>query len=276
APNWPPVSVPTQSPQDIGVVTTNFSLFRGQTVNIGQQEYQVTAGHEFASETDTTFSFAWCYTNILADGLTLKVGLGNLQPNSVASIDMPSSEMLAKSGLSRNNIQTLFANCPWLEGNPNVQSNAGAESVYQFTGEVTANSVDRLVAALSSGVTVVEFTSPGGLIGEAVRGFNAIQTARVKTVATGDCSSACTLLFLGGTDRTVSIGGKIGVHQWRSEDGVATDFDAQMMSAMLVSLTSSVGVSEKFFITGARTPASGMYYLTRAELSNWGVVTKTL
>jgi len=275
-PNWPPVSVPAPNPQDIGVITTNFSLFREKVVSIRNKEYLVSAGHNFASETDTMFTRAWCYTRASADGLILEIGLGDLEPNKPAAIDMPSSEMLTKSGLSRSNIQTLFANCPWLDGNPNVQSNARAESLYQFTGEVTANSVDQLIAAISTGAIVVEFSSPGGLIGEAVRGFNAIRAAGVKTVATGDCSSACTLMFLGGADRSVSISGKIGVHQWRSEDGQAADFDTQMMSAMLVSLTSSVGVSEEFIIAGARTPTSGMYYLTRAELSNWGVVTKTL
>ena len=55
---------------------------------------------------------------------------------------------------------------------------------------------------------------------------------------------------------------------------LTNDFDAQMTSAMLLSLITSVGVSEEFYIVGARTAASQMYYLTRAELSDWGVETR--
>ena len=144
-----------------------------------------------------------------------------------------------------------------------------------FTAEVTKQSVDQLIPTISGGVSVVEFSSPSGLVGEVLRRFTAIRNAGVKTVATGECVSACTLLFLGGTERSVAFNGAIGVHQWRSEGGVTSDFDAQMTSALLLSLITSAGVSEEFYIAGARTPAGGMYFLTRAELANWGVVGRT-
>jgi hypothetical protein len=174
--------------------------------------------------------------------------------------------------MAKSNIQTLFNDCPWLDGNPNVQTSRGKTGTYQFNAQITPESVDQLIAAISGGVSTIESSSLGGQVDEAVRGFNAIRKAGVKTVATGNCSSACTLLFLGGAERSVGVGGKIGVHQWSTEDGMTYDFEAQLTSAMLLKLITSVGVSEKFYIAGARTPASQMYYLTRSELTHWGVV----
>jgi hypothetical protein len=272
APIKAPAFVPAAIPAEAGVITTNFTLFREKTVKLGAREYDVVAGHEFASETDTMFSHAWCYTNALEEGLTLKIGLGTQEPNKSALMAMPTAAMLKKSGLSCKNIQMLYNNCPWLDGNPNVQASVGEAAAYQFNAEVTSDSIDELIAAVASGTSVVEFSSPGGLVDEAIRGFTAIRAAGVKTVATGDCVSACALLFLGGSERSVAMSGKIGVHQWSTEDGMTYDFDAQLTSASLISLIASAGVSEEFYIAGARTPASQIYYLTRAELSNWGVV----
>lgn len=272
APNWPPAFVPAPNQAEPGVITTNFSLFREKTVKLAGREYEVVAGHKFASGTDTMFSHAWCYTNAVVGGLDLRVSLGNLEPNKPALLAMPSAKMLKETGLSKRNIQTLFNDCPWLDGNPNVQTSHGKTGTYQFNAEVTPESVDQLIAAISGGVSTIAFSSPGGLVDEAVRGFNAIRKAGVKTVATGNCASACTLLFLGGTERSVGMDGKIGVHQWSTEAGVSYDFEAQLTSAMLLKLITSAGVSEEFYIAAARTPASQMYYLTRSELARWGVV----
>jgi len=45
-----------------------------------------------------------------------------------------------------------------------------------------------------------------------------------------------------------------------------------MMSAKMLEITKSAGVSSDFYIAGARTPASDMYYLTHADLIGWGVI----
>ena len=42
---------------------------------------------------------------------------------------------------------------------------------------------------------------------------------------------------------------------------------------MLVALFKEAGVSEEFFVAGASTGASDMYWLTRSELRDWGVTT---
>ncbi|MEY8120684.1 hypothetical protein AB9F26_21010 [Falsihalocynthiibacter sp. BN13B15] len=276
APNWPPAFVPDTNSTDGGIVTTNFTLFREKIVKIGSKEFKVVAGHDFATETDTMFSNAWCYTNTSVDALDVRIQLGNSQPNQSAIESTPTEEMLETTGLTRGNINTLFQECQWLDGNPNVKASIGGSGVYQFSSEVSEESVDHLIAAIAGGASVVEFSSPGGLVDEAIRGFSAIRNAGMKTVATGECASACSLMFLGGTERTVSMSGSIGVHQWRTDEGTIDESEAQMTSATLIGLITSAGVSEEFYIAGARTPPNKMYNLTRSELVKWGVVRQSV
>ena len=272
ATNWPPAFIPEPNQLEAGVITTNFSLFREKTVRIGSQNYDVVAGHEFASETDTMFSEAWCYTYAIKDGLKLEIELGNLEPKKVAEITKTSEAMLMKTGLSTADIQKLFDSCPWMDKNPYIQITDVNPDVFKFNEEVTSDSVDRLIAAVHNGAKTIEFNSPGGLLDEAIRGFKVIQKAGVKTVATGGCESACSLLFLGGSERFVARSGKIGVHRWATDEGNADEVEAQMMSAKMLEITKSAGVSSDFYIAGARTPASDMYYLTPADLIDWGVI----
>jgi|GEM_PF-4197706 len=272
ATNWPPAFIPEPNQLEAGVITTNFSLFREKTVRIGSKNYDVVAGHEFASETDNMFSEAWCYTKITKDGLNLEIELGNLEPKKVAEITKTSEAMLMKTGLSTADIQKLFDSCPWMDKNPYIQITGVNPDVFKFNEEVTSDSVDRLIAAVHNGAKTIEFNSPGGLLDEAIRGFEVIQKAGVKTVATGGCESACSLLFLGGSERFVARSGKIGVHRWATDEGNADEVEAQMMSAKMLEITKSAGVSSDFYIAGARTPASDMYYLTHADLIDWGVI----
>ncbi len=259
---------------DGGVITTDFSVFRHTKVMLAGAEYKVTAGHEFAHEKDQTFTHAWCYSNVFVDGLSLDINLGTLEPGSAPKQAFVPPETLAKAGVSSADVNKLFRNCPWLEGNPNQSSAVDSSNVFTFSGDVDKSSVDEMIRAVSTGANVVEFSSPGGLIHEAIRGYDALKRAGVRTIATGECASACTLLFLGGSEREVATGGSIAVHQWRTENGQTYDADAQLTSALLVNLVADAGVSEQFYVAGATTPANTLYTLSRMELTQWGVVTK--
>ncbi len=259
---------------DGGVITTDFTIFRKTSVTLGDKELVVTAGHRFMHEEDKTFETAWCYSEIYADGLNVHIALADLKPGGVPQKAFVSKATLTKGGLSKTEIEKLQRNCPWLKGNPNAVHEASNAKMFSFTGEVTADSVDALIHAVNHGARVIEFSSPGGSVDEAVRGHAALREAGVKTVATGPCASSCTLLFLGGTQREVVGDGSIKVHQWRTDVGVSADADAQLTSAILVSLFSAAGVSEEFFVAGASTPADQLYELSQSDLVNWGVVTQ--
>ncbi len=270
---WPDVGQEEKS-VDGGVITTDFSIFRETSVMLDGTEFPVMAGHSFKHEEDQTFDTAWCYSNTYADGLNLRISLGNLEPGGVPQKAFVSNATLSKAGISKDDADKLFRNCPWLNGNPNTGQVRTNTRKYSFNGEVTAESVDALIDAVNKGAEVIEFSSPGGLVDEAIRGHAVLRASNVATVATGSCASSCTILFLGGSQREVTRSGSIGVHQWRTEVGVSDDADAQLTSAVLVSLFSSAGVSEEFFVAGATTPSNQLYQLSSTELSQWGVVTR--
>ncbi len=270
---WPGVGT-SETSVDGGIITTDFTIFRETSVMLGGMEFPVTAGHSFMHEEDKNFDSAWCYSNIYADGLNLKINLGTLEPGGTPQKAFVSNATLSKAGISKGEAEKLFRNCPWLNGNPNTAQSVESAKKYSFAGEVTAESVDALINAVGKGANVIEFSSPGGLVDEAIRGHMALRDADVRTVATGPCASSCTLLFLGGTERDVVGSGSIEVHQWRTDVGVSDESDSQLTSAILVHLFSAAGVSEEFFVAGASTPADQLYKLSRPELVNWGVVTQ--
>ena len=272
-PTWPPVGAATATPQSgNNVVTTNYTLFRYIPVDLGSKKMQVAAGHQYKKETDRTFSFAWCYTDVVSDGIDIKINLGTKAPGESPVMLNLSKVVSAKSGISQDNFRKLFASCPWIDGNPDLSAPASNQAAFLFDSEVNNASVDALVTALAHGATRIELASPGGSVSEGIRAYEAIQKAGATTVATGDCASACTFLFLGGSERSVH-GGRIGVHQWHTEAGVSSEEDAQYTSATLLSLFAAAGVSEQFYIAGAATTPNEIYWLTPEDLNTWHVVT---
>ena len=49
--------------------------------------------------------------------------------------------------------------------------------------------MDALINAIGQGANVIEFSSPGGLVDEAIRGHTVLRDADVKTIANGPCAS---------------------------------------------------------------------------------------
>ena len=107
----------------------------------------------------------------------------------------------------------------------------------------------------------------------AMRGFSALKDKDIDAVVTGECSSACTLLFLAGKSRSITPEGSVGVHQWRSVGAQTTEGEAQLLSGTLVALMKEAGVSEEFFIAGSSVPPEEILWLSRDQLWGWGVLT---
>jgi hypothetical protein len=83
-----------------------------------------------------------------------------------------------------------------------------------FNGDVTYGVADRLKRELGLHPTVrrLILSSGGGLTSEAVAAADIIADAKLDTVVEQSCASACVLLFLAGTQRTVIAPGKLGFH----------------------------------------------------------------
>ena len=275
APKWPPVpSAGETTSSGNNIVTTNYTLFRKTEVRIGASTFEVTAGHEYQRETDTDFTRAWCYTEVVPDDVNLTITLGAKTPGKAPYIGPFTASQSKKSGISQAAFKKLFENCPWIDGNPDITTQSSNPTTFRFDQNVTKASVDALVDALANGAMRIELASGGGDLDEGIRGLEAIRKAGASTVATGDCASACTLLFLGGSERSLGAEGRIGVHQWRTELGVASEVEAQLVSAKLLSLFATAGVTEQFYIAGAATTPEEIYWLTEGDLKSWHVVTE--
>lgn len=76
------------------------------------------------------------------------------------------------------------------------------------SAEVVRRALDR-----HPSVRRVVLAGPGGRIGTAFEINRMIRNRRLATRVDTACASACTIAFLGGSDRSISPGGRLGFHQ---------------------------------------------------------------
>ncbi|MCG7627454.1 hypothetical protein MHM88_06520 [Epibacterium sp. MM17-32] len=83
-----------------------------------------------------------------------------------------------------------------------------------FEGEITFGLKARLAQTLAQAPDVreIRLSSPGGHVYEARGAAQVIAEAGLATRAVGECSSACTLLFMAGVRRDLSAGARLGFH----------------------------------------------------------------
>lgn len=111
----------------------------------------------------------------------------------------------------------------------------------------------------------------GGLIAEAVQAQSILHRHARTTYVTGTCTSACTLVFLGGTERLLKKGAKLGFHTVRSPGS-----DAQTLATLRERTRSQMveaGVNAEFAERAMGTPAESMWYPDEQQLLAAGVVT---
>jgi hypothetical protein len=85
----------------------------------------------------------------------------------------------------------------------------------EFTGGITfgaAKEFDRFIEALG-GLKLVHLNSRGGRISEAQKMGEIIRRHGLSTYVSGDCLSACTIIFLNGRDRLINAKSRVGFHQ---------------------------------------------------------------
>lgn len=103
----------------------------------------------------------------------------------------------------------------------------GDGKVLRILGDVEAGFGSAVAAALADnpGVEVVALGSAGGLVGEALQAGMEIRKRGLETTLWNNCYSACPLVFLAGTNRTIwSPYPELGFHQI-SRDGRAIPSD---------------------------------------------------
>ena len=142
-----------------------------------------------------------------------------------------------------------------------------------ITGGMNDGAADALTEALNlaPGVRTVSFDSGGGWIREGRLVAAVISERNLATHVDGECSSACTLAFLAGRERTVGPQGRIGFHQVRSIG--RSDDERALDVTQTQSIYRSAGLPSDFVNKVTTTPPDKMWYPTLAELRAANVIT---
>ena len=154
-----------------------------------------------------------------------------------------------------------------------IRVSPDGESV-KVAGGMNDGAAEALTAALdrAPGVKTVIFDSGGGWIREGRLVAAVISERELGTHVDGECSSACTLAFLAGKERTLGPRGRLGFHQvrsvGRSDLGRLLDIDRTK------SIYQSAGLPSDFVEKVTATPSDKIWYPTVAELRAAHVITR--
>jgi hypothetical protein len=146
---------------------------------------------------------------------------------------------------------------------------------------VKANKVQR-------GAVVVMQSDGGNLLGGLALGTAIRQAGFATTVAKyddqtghftagGACASACAYAFLGGLQRSVGEGSRLGVHQVCGPPGKPWELsaqDSQWLMAMVAVYLNQMGVSMDVMILALRTSPTDMHWLSPVELAQYSVTNR--
>jgi hypothetical protein len=124
------------------------------------------------------------------------------------------------------------------------------------------------VLASAPDAETVELASPGGWVAEAVRVAEQIERRGLATRVSGQCSSACTLAFAGGTRRALAAGGMLGFHAGSAATGIGDgnrEFNAWMLYR---------GVDPEFLLASNSVPPKDIWVPDAATLRAAGILTE--
>lgn len=165
-------------------------------------------------------------------------------------------------------------------------------------GDIAYEDIDALRALLArhtDRIDTIRLTSKGGYIEAAYEMAAVIADYGLKTEVEGECASACTILFVAGTERRMNRGGRIGLHpsswgvdsmrsyyeDWREDSGWKDEFafaewvydEGQRDANKLITHFLAHGVSADFSLKVVSLGMGTMWYPTRAEMEAAGLLT---
>jgi hypothetical protein len=150
-------------------------------------------------------------------------------------------------------------------------SEDGRHILFQGTiGQGSVNAVQKIIDTVPTATTLI-LDSDGGRLAEAEELALRVRQQHLDTYVEEVCLSACTYVFLAGEHRELSDTAELGFHQ-PSSTGITTDGRKQMAQQM-TEYYRSAGVREWFIDQVLATAPEDMWYPTRRELEQAGVVT---
>ncbi|MGJ5175435.1 RDD family protein [Bradyrhizobium oligotrophicum] len=121
-------------------------------------------------------------------------------------------------------------------------------------------------------VKTVRLNSQGGRIREAQRMSDLIKARGLSTLVEQNCLSACTIVFLGGTDRAIMWNARLGFHQPFYRGLRAADRRAAI--ELEESRLQKFGLSRDFAVRANQAEPSSMWYPETRELLRENVATR--
>jgi hypothetical protein len=167
-----------------------------------------------------------------------------------------------------------------------------ASSPMQFTmrngaiiadGAIAENSADEFRAFLKAEgllgkpvARVVFLRSPGGVLETGIELGRLLRQHGLSVAAFGSCDSACAYMMLGGVNRVVTRGTRIGVHQFYTPEALAKPDEKfysardlmakQMLMARLSDYVEDMGVDQALIALASKTLPSTVTPLSRRQL----------
>lgn len=100
--------------------------------------------------------------------------------------------------------------------------------------------------------------SPGGRLFEASEIASQVRARGLSTRATADCASACTLVFVAGSHRSLAPGARLGFH--RASVPSLNPLHDQLANRKLAALYDKAGLPREFVFRVLATPATTMWF----------------
>jgi hypothetical protein len=143
----------------------------------------------------------------------------------------------------------------------------------ELAGGMPFGTADALKKALDAtpGVKVVHLNSVGGRIGEGFLIYRLVRDRNLATYTATECASACTIAFLGGSQRYLSSKGRLGFHS-----GSFGSIDGRQypdMNADMRRILAAHGAPAWFIDRALSTSASSMWYPQHNDLVAANIVT---
>jgi len=172
------------------------------------------------------------------------------------------------------------------------------EPGYEFDGALDEYDETEVISYLFDNpqIKTLRVTGPGGYMPTASAIAEYLIRHDINTEAVGECDSACAQIFLGGKTRTLAPGAKLGFHRphlvkereqkfyeenhikkgWkdRFDYGIDTYDLAMVHMAKSIEYMLSRGVDIDFILKKYSTSSYDMWYPSREELLEAGVVTE--
>lgn len=143
----------------------------------------------------------------------------------------------------------------------------------EFSGHVTfgASSALRDMLDANPGVKVLHLSSNGGSVGDARQMQVLVHERGLTTVIDTHCMSACAFVFLGGRERYLAPGAKLGFH--REKAAGVSPAEINMMEEADAQFMLSMGIAASFVDKAFSTPSNDIWIPTVAELKAANVIT---